>query len=243
VSTTQVFPEANTFVVENGSAGVTRGAHAAGSSRCRRALALFIWILFGRKEEEGGGAFAKRLQAYGRRGGGQVEEKKGFLDRLPLLRRFSQAAEEQVAQRGLTSGVNSALEQANIPLAPGEAIMAAFGIAVIAGLFGWLYKRPIGRSDLLRHRHPLVFGLINWAGKPGEAKFEKPASRHSDPDVDLAPGRVLAAPGSRGGGRRGARSNRPGVRSGHRRGPAGSSVTEALNGITERTQSRTSSGR
>ena len=45
---------------------------------------------------------------------------RALLDRMPLLRRFSQSAEDQIAQRGLTSGVNSALEQANIPLSPGE---------------------------------------------------------------------------------------------------------------------------
>src|SRR5690606_23823087 len=138
VSTTQVFPEANTFVEESGLPASPETLMLLAAIGAGAALALFIWILFGRKEEEGGGAFAKRLQAYGRKGG-QVEEKKGLLDRLPLLRRFSQAAEESVAQRGLSSGVNAALEQANIPLAPGEAITAAFGIAVVAGLFGWLY--------------------------------------------------------------------------------------------------------
>src|SRR5690606_34596235 len=101
-------------------------------------------ILFGREAEEGGGAFAKRLAAYGRRGGPQEDEKRGLVDRIPLLRRFSKAAEEQVRQRGLTAGVNAALEQANIPLSPGEAIIAAFGIAILAGLFGSLYGGLVG---------------------------------------------------------------------------------------------------
>src|SRR5690606_28046457 len=142
VSPPHVFPGANTLMPQSSLPASPQTLMLIGAIGAGAALALFVWILFGRKEEEGGGAFAKRLQAYGRRGG-QVEEKKGLLDRLPLLRRFSQAAEQQVAQRGLTAGVNSALEQANIPLAPGEAIMAAFGIAVIAGLFGFITNGPI----------------------------------------------------------------------------------------------------
>jgi tight adherence protein B len=238
VSTTVVFPEANTFVVDDGLPADPQTMMLIGALGAGGALALFIWILFGRKEEEGGGAFAKRLQAYGRRGGAEVQEKRGFIDRLPLLRRFSQAAEEQVAQRGLTSGVNSALEQANIPLAPGEAIMAAFGIAVIAGLFGWLYSGPIGGLIYFAIVIALVFGLINWAGSREKRRFEAQlpdtltllsTSLRAGYSLLQAVEAVAAEapdPTSREFGRAIAEAR------------LGRSVTEALDGITNRTQSK-----
>lgn len=167
-----------------------------------------------------------------------MEEKKGLLDRLPLLRRFSQAAEEQVAQRGLTSGVNAALEQANIPLSPGEAITAAFGIAIIAGLFGWLYSGAIGGLIFFAIVIALVFGLINWAGSREKRRFENQlpdtltllsTSLRAGYSLLQAVEAVAAEapdPTAREFGRAIAEAR------------LGRSVTEALDGITERTQSK-----
>ena len=58
-------------------------------------LFLFLVILFGRESEDQPNRFAKRLQAYGNRRARPAEEKKGFLQKMPLLSRFSQAAESR----------------------------------------------------------------------------------------------------------------------------------------------------
>ncbi len=80
-------------------------------------IVLFIIILAGPGDEDGASAFRKRLQAYGRgRTAAPEDEKKGFLARIPGLSRFTKSAEEAAQRRGLLSGINAVLEQANIPL-------------------------------------------------------------------------------------------------------------------------------
>lgn len=236
--TQQTFPPPNTFVSDSGLPASPETLMLIGALGAGAALGLFIWILFGRQEEEGGGAFARRLQAYGRKGGGPAEEKRTLLDRIPLLRRFSQAAEEQVKQRGLTAGVNSALEQANIPLSPGEAIMAAFGISIIAGLFGALYAGPVGGIVAFVLFIALVFGLISFAGSREKRRFENQlpdtltlisTSLRAGYSLLQAVEAVAAEapdPTAREFGRAIAEAR------------LGRSVTEALNGITDRTQSK-----
>jgi tight adherence protein B len=134
-------------------------------------LFLFLIILFGREDEEDSGRFAKRLQAYGRRGG-EADEKKSLLQRIPLLNRFSEAAEEEVRRRGLLSGINSTLEQANIPMSPGEAILAMIGLAAVGGVFLAIFNGPlvgvIGFGALLL----LFYFAIRFAGAREKRKFE-----------------------------------------------------------------------
>ena len=238
VTTTVAFPEAQTFTVENTLPASAETMMLIGAIGTGAALALFIWILFGRKEEEGGGAFAKRLQAYGRQKGPQEVEKRGLLDRIPLLRRFSQAAEQQVASRGMSSGINAALEQANIPLAPGEAITAAFGIAIIAGLFGWITSGTVGGILYFGAVVVLVFGLLRWAGGREKRRFENQlpdtltllsTSLRAGYSLLQAVEAVAAEapdPTAREFGRAIAEAR------------LGRSVTESLDGITARTQSK-----
>ena len=237
VTTTVSFPEAQTFVVESRLPASPGTLMLVAALATGAALALFVWIVFGRQEEEGGGAFAKRLAAYGRRGP-QQEEKRTLLDRLPLLRRFSQAAEEQVRQRGLLSGVNTALEQANVPLSPGEAILAAVGIAFLAGIFGWLFSGPAGALIVFALVVLLVFGFISWAGNREKRKFEEQL-----PDT-----LVLLATSLRAGYSLlqaveavAAEAPNPTAREFGRaiaEARLGRSVTEAMQGITDRTQSK-----
>lgn len=236
-TTTVTFPPPVTFVVQNTLPASPQTLILIAALGTGAALALFIWILFGRKEEEGGGAFAKRLAAYGRKGP-EAQEKGGVLSRIPLLRRFSQAAEDQVAQRGLTSGVNAALEQANIPLSPGEAIMAAFGIAILAGLLGFLAYGPAGGIVILLLVVGLVFFLIRFAGRREKTRFENQlpdtltllsTSLRAGYSLLQAVEAVAAEapdPTAREFGRAIAEAR------------LGRSVTEALTGITERTQSK-----
>ncbi len=134
---------------------------------------LFIVILFGREEDSGGGRFAKRLQAYGRRSRASEEEKVPFLQRIPILNRFSQAAEEEVRKRGLLSGVNSALEQANVPMTPGEAVLAMFGLAAVGGVFMAIFSSPIAGVITFGVLLLVFVFLINWTGGRERKRFEK----------------------------------------------------------------------
>lgn len=53
--------------------------------------------------------------------------------RLPLLRRFARGAETIAERRGLLHALDQILERANLPLRPGETILATLALAVVAG--------------------------------------------------------------------------------------------------------------
>jgi tight adherence protein B len=98
------------------------------------ALFLLILILFGPNssvERDLSG----RLGAYG------DTEKRGRLARIPLLRRFVTGAEDIARDRGFINQIETALDQANMPLRPGEAIAGVIGIAAIAGLLAMVLKQ------------------------------------------------------------------------------------------------------
>ncbi len=136
------------------------------------AVALFVFILIG-NDGDSASRFGKRLAAYGRRGG-LAEERRSFLERIPLLNRFTAAAEEQVRKRGLLGAVNSTLEQGNLPLSAGEAIAAAIGLsAVVALIAGVLTANPITAVVVFVLMVLGVFGLINFLGSREKARFEK----------------------------------------------------------------------
>lgn len=170
-TTTVTFPEPATIVVQNRLLLDANTLILTGAVGLGLTLFLFIVILFGREEEEGGGRFAKRLEAYGRRSA--TEAKKPFLQRLPFISKFSEAAEEEVRRRGLLSGLNSALQQANIPMSPGEAVIALFGAAAVGafiiGIFNGLIVGLVVFVILLL----LFYFLINFAGGREKRKFEK----------------------------------------------------------------------
>ena len=172
-STTVTTVPPSTITVENSLPLPSSSLALIGAVGLGLTLFLFLIILFGRDDEEGGGRFAKRLQAYGRRGRADEVEKVPFLQRIPLLNRFSQAAEEEVRKRGMLSGVNAALEQANIPMTPGEAILAMFGLAAVGGVFLAIFNSPM--TGLIVFGALLVFFifLIRWAGKREKKRFEK----------------------------------------------------------------------
>lgn len=169
-ATTATFVSANPFTIESNlpaSPAALMGLSALGLGV---AIGLFIFILFGRGTDEAGGAFKRRLEAYGRRG---VEEKKSIFERIPILRLFSQRAEEEVRRRGLLSGVNSALEQANIPLSAGEAVAGAFGLSVVIGMMSALFaQNPITGLIAFGVATLLVVGLLNFLGSREKRRFE-----------------------------------------------------------------------
>jgi tight adherence protein B len=133
-------------------------------------LFLFLVILFGREEEEGGNRFAKRLEAYGRKG--PAVEKRPWMQRIPLINRFTQAAEEEVRRRGLLSGLNSSLEQANIPLSPGEAVLALIGTAAVGGIFFSIFNGIIFGAIIFAVLLLVFAFLINFTGNREKRRFE-----------------------------------------------------------------------
>jgi tight adherence protein B len=170
-STTVTFETAETFVVRSSlpiSSSSLLGLAALGLGA---AIGLFIFILFGRSGEDAGSVFKRRLEAYGRRGA--AEEKQSLFDRIPLLRLFSQKAEEEVRRRGLLSGVNSALEQANIPLSAGEAVAGGFGLAGVVGVLAALFTgNPIMGGVFFAFGILIVIGLLNFLGSREKRRFE-----------------------------------------------------------------------
>lgn len=137
-------------------------------------LFLFLIILFGRDPDDTKGRFAQRLQAYGSRRAGRPEEEKkaGLLARVPFLSKFSQAAEEEVRRRGLLSGMNSALEQANVPMTPGEAVLAMLGMAAVGGIFFGIFNGPIFGLVAFVVFILLFIFVINFTGNREKKKFE-----------------------------------------------------------------------
>ena len=169
-ATTTTFAAAEPFTIESrlpASPTAMIGISALGLGL---AIGLFIFILFGRGNEDAGAVFKRRLEAYGKRG---AEEKRSVFERLPILRLFSQRAEEEVRRRGLLSGVNSALEQANIPLSAGEAIAGAFGLSVVFGILTALFTRnPISGGIAFGFAVLLVVFILNFLGKREKRRFE-----------------------------------------------------------------------
>lgn len=172
-STTTVLVPLTTRVVETAAPLDLGTLSLMGAAGLGLTLFLFFVILFGRDDEEDPGRFAKRLQAYGRRGAAGVGEKKPLLQRIPLLNRLGQAAEEEVRRRGLLSGVNAALEQANIPMSPGEAIMAMFGFAAVIGIFTAIFNGAVAGIVAFAGLLLLELFLIRFAGRREKKKFEK----------------------------------------------------------------------
>jgi tight adherence protein B len=87
---------------------------------------LLILILFG-KSRSSAAAVQSRLGSYG----GGKDSSGGFFSRFAFLRRAARSAESAAEKRGATTMIESALEQANVPMKPGEAIIAAILIAIL----------------------------------------------------------------------------------------------------------------
>lgn len=236
-TTTTTLAPLTTTVVEGGAALGLDTLMLMGAAGLGLTLFLFLVILFGREDEDNPGRFERRLQAYGRKGAKPAEEERSFLERIPLLNRFTEAAEEEVRRRGLLSGVNSALEQANIPMSAGEAVLGMIGLSLIAGVLAAIFNGLIpGLITAVVLLFLFVF-LINFAGSREKRKFESQL-----PDTltllstSLRAGYSLLQaieavsgespdPTAREFGRAVAEAR------------LGRSVTEALQGIVERTQS------
>ena len=172
-TTTTTLAPVTTLIIESNAPLDSDTLKLMGAAGLGLTLFLLLVILFGREDEDDPGRFSKRLQAYGRKGGPAALEKKSIFQRIPLLNRFSEAAEEEVKKRGLLSGVNSALEQANIPMTPGEAILGMFGLAAVGGIFVGIFNGLLVGLVTFGGLLLLSIGLVNFAGSREKKKFEK----------------------------------------------------------------------
>ena len=82
-TTTVTFANAESFVVRSNLPVSSSSLLFLAALGLGTAIGLFIFILFGRGNEEGGSVYRRRLEAYGRRG--IAEEKRSIFDRIPLL--------------------------------------------------------------------------------------------------------------------------------------------------------------
>ena len=170
-TTTVTFANAESFVVRSNLPVSSSSLLFLAALGLGTAIGLFIFILFGRGSEEGGSVYRRRLEAYGRRG--VAEEKRSIFDRIPLLRVFSQRAEEEVRKRGLLTGVNAALEQANVPVSAGEAVAGGFGLAAVAAvLFALFTGNPIMGAVAFGVGIFLVMGVLKFLGGREKRRFE-----------------------------------------------------------------------
>ena len=90
------------------------------------AMFLLIIILFGK----GRSSTASVQGRLGTAAGGE-DSSGGFFSRFGFLRKAARSAESAADKRGATNMIEGALEQANLPMRPGEAIIAAILIAVL----------------------------------------------------------------------------------------------------------------
>jgi tight adherence protein B len=88
---------------------------------------LLIIILFGKGRSSSTAAVQGRLGS----ADSGTSSSGGFFSRFTFLRKAARSAESAADKRGATNMIASALEQANIPMKPGEAIIAAILIAIL----------------------------------------------------------------------------------------------------------------
>ncbi|HSJ28881.1 MAG TPA: type II secretion system F family protein, partial [Acidimicrobiia bacterium] len=197
---------------------------------------LFLFILLGGNRDRDENTYLKRLAAYGRRE--RQEEKRPWFQRIPLISRFTRRAEEEVRKRGLLGAVNSTLEQANIPLSAGEAIFAGLGISLVLGILTALFTFNLVNGAIVAViAVVIVFAAINFVGKREKRKFEQQL-----PDTLTLLSTSLRAGYSLLQAVEAVASEAPNptAREFSRavtEARLGVAVTEALDGITERTQS------
>jgi tight adherence protein B len=240
VTTTTTLAPLTTVVVESNAALSINTLMLMAAAGLGLTLFLFLVILFGREDEDDPGRFSKRLQAYGRRGGAKPTEEEGrsLLERIPILNRFTQAAEEEVKKRGMLSGVNATLEQANIPMSPGEAVLGMFGLAAVGGILVAIFNGVVVGLIAFAIFLLLAIFLIRYAGSREKKRFENQlpdtltlmsTSLRAGYSLLQATEAVSAEapdPTAREFGRAIAEAR------------LGRTVTEALNGIVDRTQSQ-----
>ena len=145
---------------------VILGAAAAGLG----AFLLLIILFGGGSSNRASGEIGGRLGAYG----GKAKKSSGVFGRFAVLRRAANKAESVAESQGNSRMIESALEQANIPVRAGEAIIAAFGLALILGVIVGLMTQStiwaiIASSALLM----LSFLYVSHVASKQRKRFDK----------------------------------------------------------------------
>lgn len=171
-TTTVTYQQAAPIIVESELPASADTLKWVGALGLGLTLGLFLFILVSGRSEEDMDNFAKRLAAYGR--GKEEDKKKSLIERIPLLGRFAAKAEEDLQERGLLGAINNTLEQGNLPLTAGEAIAAAFGLAGVLGIIvGLVTLNAIMGLVVFVIAIFMVFAIINFVGGREKTKFEK----------------------------------------------------------------------
>ncbi|NHZ70866.1 MAG: hypothetical protein GWP18_04425, partial [Proteobacteria bacterium] len=124
VSASPAFAQTSeTAASSSGQAVLMLAAVAAGL-----AAFLLVIILFGKSRTSATASVRGRLGSLNDSSGAS----KGFFGKFSILRRAARSAESAADKRGATNMIQNALEQANIPLKTGEAIIAAIGVSLLA---------------------------------------------------------------------------------------------------------------
>ena len=119
----------------NGSSGPSPLLVMLGAIGAAAALFLMVLLIFGpNKNVERD--LSGRLGSYA-----SASQSAQSRFKNPLLRRFVKSAESVAERRGLFSMIENALEQANIPLRPGEAIAGAIGLSIVLGVLVGLFTQ------------------------------------------------------------------------------------------------------
>lgn len=151
----------------SGSSGTQSLLVLAGAIGAAVALFLLIIILFGSNT-------AVERDLRGRLGALSGEDEDlGRLARIPLLRRFVSGAEDIARDRGFINQIETALDQANLPLRPGEAIAGIIGLAAVAGLMVMVFQQsPIWGGIAAAVILAVSVVLIQGVASRHKAKFE-----------------------------------------------------------------------
>lgn len=100
-------------------------------------------------------------------------EDQGRFARIPLLRRFVVGAEDIARDRGFINQIETALDQANIPLRPGEAIAGIMGLAAVMGLLVMVYQQsPIWGGSAAALILGVAIVVIQGIASRHKTKFE-----------------------------------------------------------------------
>jgi len=139
----------------------------AGAVGAGVALFLLILILFG----SNAGVERDLRGRLGALSGDNQEG--GRLARIPLLRRFVAGAEDIARDRGFINQIETALDQANVPLRPGEAIAGILGISIVVGLLMMVYMQsPVWGAVSAAFILGIAVVMIQGVASRHKTKFE-----------------------------------------------------------------------
>ncbi len=136
---------------------------------------LLLVILFGGGKTKRDAAISGRLSSYGQKD----QKQPGAFGRFRFLRRAAASADSYAENRGSSRMIERSLEQANLPMTPGEAIIGAIGLAIIVGLLIGLFTGSVLWAVLAG----LVVMVVLYLYVSGAASKERKKFANQLPEV------------------------------------------------------------